>query len=88
MVLYPELEPSHVSEVWEAMRWREFDKSLLNPMWTADSLKKYYVNEVARLSDGSYVMPLMWATVKTVMHAECISIIRMAVSLVLIHIGH
>jgi hypothetical protein len=80
IVLYPELEPERVSEVWEAERWLDFDRSLLNPMWTSDSLKQYFVNEIARLVDGSYVLPLMWATVKGVVHAKCVSVIRMTVS--------
>jgi hypothetical protein len=79
LTLYPELEPEHV-EVWQAQRWLEFDKSQLNPMWTADGLRQFYINEIARLSNGSYVMPLMWATIHGVVHAECVNVIRMVVS--------
>jgi hypothetical protein len=74
MALYPEIEPDHISEVWEALRWREFDCSQLNPMWTGDGIKKFFVNEVAQLVDGSLVMPLMWVTRKGVVHAECLAV--------------
>jgi hypothetical protein len=71
MALYPEIAAGHVSEVWEALRWREFDRALLNPMWTSNWFKQFYIDEVAQLTDGSFVMPLMWVTKKGVVHAEC-----------------
>jgi hypothetical protein len=74
MTLYPEIEPDHVSEVWEALRWREFDYTQLNPMWTGDGLKRFYINEIAQLVDGALVMPLMWITRKGIVHAECVDV--------------
>jgi hypothetical protein len=74
MALYPEIEADHISEVWEALRWREFDRSQLNPMWTSDGFKRFYINEIAQLVNGAFVMPLMWVTQKGVVHAECLDV--------------
>jgi hypothetical protein len=79
MALYPEIEAEHISEVWEALRWKEFDHLLLNPMWTSDSFKQFYVDEVAQLASGAFVMPLMWVTKEGVVHAECYDLTVMAV---------
>jgi hypothetical protein len=80
IVDYPELDPDTTSEVWHALRWHEFDRSLLNPMWTADGIKQFYVDEVSQLVTGKFAMALKWVTVKGVVHAECAEVIQMTVS--------
>jgi hypothetical protein len=69
-----------VSEVWQAMRWREYDRNQLNPMWTKDGLKRFYVNELAELKDGSFVIPQMWVTFHGAVYGECIEVIKNDVS--------
>jgi hypothetical protein len=80
MALYPEIESACVSEVWEALRWREYDRSQLNPMWTADGVKRFYVDEIAQLVDDTLVMPLMWITRHGVVYAECLDVVVTPVS--------
>ena len=79
---YPEVEPSVVTDVWHARRWHDFDRKLLNPMWTGDGVNHFYVDEVAQLRDGRLVMPLKWVTVKDEVHAECVAITRLPVRII------
>jgi hypothetical protein len=69
-----------VSEVWQALRWRDFDRHLLNPMWTADGLKQFYVDELAEVHDGTFVIPQMWVTFHGEVWAECTRVSRTLVS--------
>jgi hypothetical protein len=79
LTLYPEVCKGPISEVWQAMRWREFDKSQLNPMWTPDGLKRFYVDELAQLQDGRFIIPQMWFTNDGVVHATYIDVRRLEV---------
>lgn len=58
---YPEETSGPVAEVWQAEHWTEFDPSERTPMYV-QGLKQYFVNEVAQLGTGSYVLPLSWIT--------------------------
>jgi hypothetical protein len=70
LTLYPEISTGPISEVWQAMRWREFHRSELNPMWTSDGLQRFYIDELAELADGAFVVPLMWITFHGTVYAE------------------
>ncbi|KAF5374429.1 hypothetical protein D9615_009052 [Tricholomella constricta] len=73
--VYPEVE-GPVKEFWQAEKWtREVDLDELSPMWAnwkdpSTTHRHYYVKELAQLKDGSFVIPLRWITVDSVVHAE------------------
>ncbi|TFY58537.1 hypothetical protein EVG20_g8108 [Dentipellis fragilis] len=71
--LYPEVTTS-ISESWQAGKWvEEIDLKHLTPMW-ADFENAphhhFYVNELARLMNGQYVIPRRWITCKSVEYVE------------------
>ncbi|KAJ6604957.1 hypothetical protein B0H10DRAFT_1655416, partial [Mycena sp. CBHHK59/15] len=50
---YPEIPDGPVSEAWHAQKWqREIDCDTLTPM-IVDGYRHFYVDELARLRDGS-----------------------------------
>jgi hypothetical protein len=77
MHFYPEiaaeLGAAPVSEIWEARRWREHDASSLTPM-IAKGAQHFYVNEVAEVDVGRYVVPRAWVTINGHLHGECTDI--------------
>ncbi|KAJ7156572.1 hypothetical protein C8R43DRAFT_949420 [Mycena crocata] len=71
---YPEIPEGSISEAWHAQKWRrEIDRDTLTPM-IVDGHRHYYVNELARLHDGSFVIPLCWVLFKGQMHADAIQV--------------
>lgn len=56
---YPEETSGPVSEAWQATRWRKLLPDLLTPMY-CQGLKNFYVNKLADLSSGEYIIPKMW----------------------------
>ncbi|KAJ3545720.1 hypothetical protein NMY22_g2322 [Coprinellus aureogranulatus] len=68
---YPEETDGHMSEVWHGQRWREFPLDMLTPAWESDYGKRFYVNELAKLSDGRYVIPFVWVTYNGKVHGRC-----------------
>lgn len=67
---YPEIAADGISEVWECMRWREVPPDLMTPMAVVGN-QHFYVNELARLVDGSFVIPTVWMTVRGEITASC-----------------
>ncbi|KAF8994931.1 hypothetical protein BDZ89DRAFT_1096970 [Hymenopellis radicata] len=68
--LYPEETDGPISEVWEAGRWKEYDPSQLTPMF-AKGYQHFYIEELAELQDGSFVIPHNWIVRKGVLHSDC-----------------
>ncbi|KAG9079195.1 hypothetical protein FRC06_007889, partial [Ceratobasidium sp. 370] len=68
---YPEDSGNYLSESWQAKKWRE-DAPLdqLTPVY-AQGGKLYYVNELARLHDGTFVIPKRWIIRNSVLTADC-----------------
>ncbi|KAJ6587239.1 hypothetical protein B0H10DRAFT_1961528 [Mycena sp. CBHHK59/15] len=65
-----------ISESWQAWKWTtEVSDDDLSPMW-ADWTNKnkshghFYIKELARQLDGTYVVPIRWVTVDRVVHAD------------------
>ena len=59
MHFYPEETVGPISEVWQAERWKEFKPSELTPMYSR-GLRQFFIDEVAQLSSGEYVIPHDW----------------------------
>lgn len=76
MRLYPEVvESSGVSEFWHAKRQMDAkDLDLLPPMWAdvkSDARHRhFYVKELAQMHDGTFVIPMVWYSMKGEMHAD------------------
>jgi hypothetical protein len=49
-----------ISEVWHAQKWRnDMDCHCLSPMY-GDGCRHFYIDEPARLKDGTLVIPVQW----------------------------
>lgn len=59
MQFYPEETTGAISETSQAQRWKEMPPDLLTPMFRK-GLKDFYVNELAEMEGGDYVIPHMW----------------------------
>lgn len=64
-----------VSEVWHGKKWNsEMDLDALSPMWDVGQGRQFYVQELARLSSGEYVIPVQWFTKCGVVHADAFKV--------------
>ncbi|KAI0748820.1 hypothetical protein BC629DRAFT_1269063, partial [Irpex lacteus] len=62
--VYPEISDDGVSEAWHGHKWlKDISLDALSPMYNA-GVKHFYVNELSRLRDGSYIIPLRWVIFK------------------------
>ncbi|KAJ3859039.1 hypothetical protein EV359DRAFT_75733 [Lentinula novae-zelandiae] len=70
LMFYPEdTDGGPCSEFTQFVRLREHPEQL-TPSFSKDN-KRFYVNELAILSDGRMVIPIIWVHVKGVMQAYC-----------------
>jgi hypothetical protein len=56
---YPEENTGPISETYQAARWMEYTPAQLTPMFSR-GFKHFWIEELARLSDGTYVIPHTW----------------------------
>lgn len=74
--MYPEItEDGVICEIWHAAKWRKsMDLDILGPMYDAPGGTHYYVNEVARLRDGKFIIPIRWVKFRGRVYADAFSI--------------
>ena len=70
--IYPEITEK-ISESWQAEKFTKEVNDQLTPMWADWKYaphKHFYINEVAQLKDGKFVLPLRWIIFERKEHVE------------------
>jgi hypothetical protein len=64
-----------VSELWHGAKLcKELSPDLLTPMFDAGHGTHYYINEIAQLLDGHFIIPVHWIKVDGAMHIDVDSV--------------
>lgn len=58
---YPEAEGGFVGEAWNAAKWCEdVDVDSLTPMAVGELGQHFYVKELTKCKDGTFIIPMRW----------------------------
>ncbi|CAK5262380.1 unnamed protein product [Mycena citricolor] len=72
---YPEEPSGPISEVYQAERWFEYTASQLTPMYSRGH-KRWWIEELSRLYDGTFVIPHTWIVRQGVLTADASVVIH------------
>lgn len=69
---YPKIPDGPITEIWHGEKWRrDLDPANFDPMWNdKPNNKHYYINELARLKNGDFVIPVRWVKLRGQLHAD------------------
>ncbi|KZV81516.1 hypothetical protein EXIGLDRAFT_628358, partial [Exidia glandulosa HHB12029] len=70
LTVYPELKPPSITNAWDTSRWLELPLDQLTPMVRVGA-HDFFVNELALLVSGEFVIPYMWATYEGALSGIC-----------------
>src|ERR1700761_445150 len=70
MKFYPDISAVPVAEFWHSKKWREYNPDKLTPMMVKNDNTHFYVNELTRCSNGSFVIPVWWVMKDGQLHAQ------------------
>jgi hypothetical protein len=69
--VYPEIPDGPITELWHADKWlKEIDPNLLTPMFVQSSSRHFYIQELATLTSGLFVIPVRWIMFQNALHAQ------------------
>lgn len=58
---YPEDSGQYIEHAWQADAWKNLDPDLASPMVRLGG-QDFYIHELAKLDDGTLIMPFRWFT--------------------------
>ena len=69
------MDEGEYSEVWHTERWRnDLPSDVVSPMYNA-GVRHYYIDELVRLKDGNFAIPLRWVKYQGQMHAIAVAVV-------------
>ncbi|KAJ6627573.1 hypothetical protein B0H10DRAFT_2210481 [Mycena sp. CBHHK59/15] len=73
--VYPEIpEDGVVQEIWHAQKWwKDMDLDNLSPIYAAQ-YSHFYVNKLARLNTGKFVIPIHWIKFKNLVCTDVFAV--------------